>query len=138
MGIEETRRALEELGPKVEKKVIRKGLREGAKEVLAAARAEAPERSGILKKNIKIRSGRGSKGTIVLTVGVGAKDFKGPTFYASFILFGWHSGPRRLGDARKFNQPNNFLQRAFDSTKEQAVSTTIESWKDLIDEIVNQ
>jgi HK97 gp10 family phage protein len=137
-GLDETRKALEELGPKAEKRVIRQGLRIGAKVVLEAARGEAPERSGVLKRNIKIRSGRGSKGKIVLTVGVADKDFKGPTFYAGFVLFGSFVGSRQLGDKRHFRPANNFLQRAFDETKEQAVAATTEAWKDLIDEIANQ
>ena len=35
---------------------------------------------------------------IALSVGVGAKDFRGETFYASFVLYGHRVGSRKLGE----------------------------------------
>jgi HK97 gp10 family phage protein len=135
-GLSEIKARLESLGLRVEKRVIRKGLRQGAKIVLGAARAEAPERSGTVLRNIKIRAGRGSKGVISLTVGAAAKDFKGPAFYAGFLIYGHHVGSRKLGDKRKFVPANNFLQRAYDGTKEAAAERTAAAWVELIDQEV--
>jgi HK97 gp10 family phage protein len=135
-GLRETQARLQSLGPRVEKRVIRKGLRQGAKIVLAAARAEAPERSGNVRRNLKIRSGKGSKGTIALSVGAAAKDFKGPAFYTGFLIYGHHVGSRKLGDKRKFVPANNFLQRAYDGTKEAAAERTVAAWVELIDQEV--
>jgi HK97 gp10 family phage protein len=134
-GLNELKGTLAALPDKMEKKVLRKGLRAGAKDVLKSARAEAPKLSGALSKNIKIRGGRGCKGKIALSVGVGARDFKGPTFYGGFIIYGHRVGKRALGDKRHFVEPNNFLQRAFDATKETAVETTVKTWASLLDDI---
>ena len=138
-GLKETSDALNELPQTVAKRILRKGLRVGAKVVLSVARADAPVgSSGRLRKNIKIRGGRGSNGKIVLNVGVGAKDFTGEAFYASFVLYGHRVGPRRLGNARKLVPANNFLERAYDAAKENAVTVTAETWVELIEASASQ
>lgn len=54
-GIEELERMLEELGStKLERKVITKALREGAKIILKEAKSNVPVKSGTLKKSIGI------------------------------------------------------------------------------------
>jgi HK97 gp10 family phage protein len=131
-GIKESINALEELDNKVQRQFIKKALRAGAKEILQGARAEAPVNTGLLKSKIKVRAGKSGKGSTHITVGVGAKDFTGEAFYAAFILYGWKHGPRALGDARKKIPANNFLLRAYDAEKSNAVSTTTDTLQDLI------
>lgn len=132
-GLDETDKALKDLDVAVAKRIIRKGLRAGAKDVLNAARADAPQRSGAIKRNIKIRGGGTKNGVVKLNIGVGAKDFQGKTFYAGFVLYGHKVGSRKLGDARTAVPANNFLERAYESSGQQAVETTTEAWKELIE-----
>jgi HK97 gp10 family phage protein len=133
-GMEETRKALDNLDREVQKKILRKGLRKGCKVMLRIAKADAPFKTGKLKRNIKIRSGGVKYGKLRMTVGIGNKDYTGEAFYAAFLLYGWRVGSRKLGDARRQVPPNNFLRRAYESAGEQAVTTTLESWKELIEQ----
>lgn len=126
-GIEQAGAALKELDAKVQKTIVRRGVRVGCKIWLEAARGEAPVQSGKTKKNIKIRNGKAGQGKFALNVGVNAKDFAGPTFYSSFVLFGHKVGSRRLGDKRKEVPANNFLKRAFEEKKEAVMNAATES-----------
>ena len=127
LGIEQAIESLNELDRKLQRKIIRKGVRAGGKVMQAAAKSEAPNRSGKLSSKIKVRAAKSKKGSIGVTIGVGAKDFTGEAFYAGFLTYGWRSGPRKLGDARKFNKPNNFLDRACKSSESQASETALET-----------
>ncbi len=131
-GLSATRQALEQLPLKVEKRILRKGIREGAKVMLSAARADAPSLSGATRRNVKIRGGRSKPGTIGLSVGVAAKDFAGPTFYAGFVIYGHRIGKRALGDRRKLVPADNFLSRAYEETKDEAVAVTAAKWAELV------
>lgn len=81
------------------KRVVRKrvssALRAGAKVVQASAAANAPVKSGQLKRSIKVRSSRtrrpGEVGIVVIT---GAGDYKGDEFYGAFQEYGWEQGDR--------------------------------------------
>ncbi len=131
-GIAEVKAGLAELEKSVAKKILRKGLRAGAKLVLTEARADAPVKSGLLRKNVKIRSAKGKKGTVAINVGVGSKDFAGETFYGGFVLYGHKVGSRKLGATRADVPANNFLGEAFEKTKEAAVDVAIATWGELI------
>ena len=133
IGLAETKKALAELPAKMEKSVLRRGLRQGANVVLAAARTEAPKLTGATAKNAKVRAGKGGPGKIAFNIGVNAKDFKGDQFYASFILYGWKHGSRKLGDKRKSIAANNWLARAYDETKDAAIDVTSKSWAEQIE-----
>ena len=87
-GITECANAFENLNKKVATTICRKGLRKGAKVTLNVARAEAPVKTGAVRRNIKVRAGKSNKGVIRLKVGCNAKDFTGGTFYIDFILYG--------------------------------------------------
>lgn len=133
-GLDEAKENLAELDRKVQKSIVRKGVRKGCKVLLDASRAAAPELSGKLRKNIKIRGKSSKPGTFALSVGVSAKDFTGPAFYGVFVLLGHRVGARRLGDKRKIVPANDFLQRAFDATHEQAAEVA----GDTIGELIQQ
>lgn len=137
-GLKEAADAFKELEKTVVKKVIRTGLRTGIKAgLLPAAKSEAPERSGLTKRKIKVRSGGRRKGTISMTVGVDSKDYTGKAFYAAFVLFGHRVGRKALGDARKSVPANNFLKRAFDMGSQTSVDTTIDAWGSLTEQAIN-
>src|SRR6185437_13388918 len=133
-GMQEAIEALKSLNNKLERKIIRQGLRAGAKVLKSAAQSEAPERTGLLKSSIKVRAGKRTKNSISVNVATSANDFQGKAFYAGFLLYGWRIGKRSLGDARKLQPANNFFKRAFDATGEQAAQTAIDTWKELVQE----
>lgn len=136
-GMKEAAEAFKELDKTVTKKIIRKGLRIGAKaRLVPAAVAEAPEASGLTKSKVKLRSGGSRKGSVSVTVGVDAKDYTGQAFYAAFVLFGHRVGKRELGDARKLVPANNFLKRAFDAGSQTAVDATIDAWGEMTEQAI--
>jgi HK97 gp10 family phage protein len=140
-GLTECLNALKELDSKVQKSILRKGLRAGAKIVLAAAKADAPERTGRLKRNLKVRGGKSGKGKVGLTVGASAKDFTGPAFYASFLEYGYHTRPRKTSistaSGRKPIEGQHFLLKAYEQTKEDALDAVVQTWTDLIEQATN-
>ena len=137
-GIEQASEGLTDLDQKVQKSVIRKAVRTGIKIWLEAARGEAPAQSGKMRKNIKIRNGKTGNGKFTLTVGVNEKDFSGPVFYSAFVLFGHKVGSRKLGDKRKSVPANDFIQRAFEASKEDGANVAIEELRRGIQEASHQ
>ena len=107
-GLRELHRKLKQLEGKLAKKALRKGLRGGAKDVQAAAKALAPTDSGDLAANIKVRTaklGRGGRGMVGVSVQSTAASF-GRYFYPPHIEFGTdeveaQSYMRRAADERR-------------------------------------
>ena len=132
-GIKEAVGNIDALDKKMRNSVIRKGLRAGGKVWRDAARGEAPSQTGKLKRSIKVRSGKRKKDSISITVGMGAKDYVGNSFYGAFIEYGFHIGKRSLGDARKLQPANPFMKRAFDQSNEAASDAAIETMKSEIE-----
>jgi len=129
-GLKETIERLEKLDAAVQKKILRKALRAGAKLTLAAAKANAPFKSGDLKRSLKVRAGRSKKGTIRVIMGSGRKWFQGTRqFYGSFITLppGFRIGNRRLGNKRRLVPYNKYMENAYGSTKQAAVETIRDS-----------
>jgi HK97 gp10 family phage protein len=117
----------------MQKKILRKGLRAGAKVMQDAAKALAPVRTGKLQSSVKVRSGKSKKGVIKINVGIGAKDFQGETFYGGFVEWLHRIGKRSLGDARKVVPANPFMEKAFEASKDNAQVKAIESWQSEIE-----
>ena len=132
-GIKEAVGNIDALEKKMRNSIIRKGLRAGGKVWRDAARGEAPSQTGKLKRSIKVRAGTRKKDSISITVGMGAKDYVGNSFYGAFIEYGFHIGKRSLGDARKFQPANPFMKRAFDQSNQAASDTAIETMKSEIE-----
>lgn len=122
----------DENGPKTAKGIVRRGLRAGAKPLLAAAKSEAPVRSGLLQQSLKIRSSS-RKGRLSVSVGTRAKDFTGPTYYAGFVIWGHYAGSRELGSKRKHVPGNDFITRAYESAKDEAADVATQTILDGID-----
>jgi HK97 gp10 family phage protein len=132
-GVENVLANLKALDDKMPK-VVAKANRAGAKVVKGVADSLAPRLSGLTASNIKIRtSNKKSKGIYRTSVGVGAKDWTGPTFYASFVLWGHRVGPRKLGNARKAVPANNWLKESAAQAGESAAAAVIEELKAGID-----
>jgi hypothetical protein len=113
----------DENGPKTAKGIVRRGTGAGGKVMLAAVEDEAPEKSGRIKRSLKVRR-KSSKGKIGVSIGTRAKDFTGPTFYAGFAIWGHLAGSRKLGPMRKHVPGNDFISRGYDRSKDQAAEVT--------------
>ena len=76
---------------KVQKKVVRKPLRDGAKIINDAAKTIAPVQSGQLRRALKVRAAKRSrrnKNVVTVRPQIGEGDFKGDTFYGAFVEYG--------------------------------------------------
>jgi HK97 gp10 family phage protein len=93
-GGKELDQELRGLERKVARKILSQSLREGAKVVLAEAKRRAPVRSGLVRSKLRVRSARKRKSeTVALKVQTGEGNYKGKTFYASFLEFGFNQSP---------------------------------------------
>lgn len=104
-GADEIQRLLSELEPKLQRKVIRQALRKAAKPIQSAAKADAPTKTGRLRKAIKIRAAKRKKGTIGINVAIADRDFTGAKFYGAFENYGTSRGIEQ----------RRFMNRAADS-----------------------
>ena len=119
-GVEELRRKLLSLEPRIAKKVLRKALRAGAKIIHARAKQNIPTGgSGVLARSIKVRA---MKRTRKQRIGVAVETregwYKGEAFYGAFVEFGHKQGSRKLGDARKQIEGKHYIEKAADQTKD--------------------
>ncbi len=119
-GLKELENKLKELGPKVQKKVVRKAIREGNKVMLQAARGEAPKgETGALAKSLKIKTRFHKKsGTLTGIVQTSDKTLTGETYYGGFVELG-----------TKFQEPNPWLERAFEKVKDTVLTKTTSTLK---------
>lgn len=129
-GLDGVLSLLKSLGD-AEPKIVAKANRAGAKIIKASAVAEAPSLSGLTRSNIRIRtSNKKSLGIYRAFIGVGEKDWTGPTFFAAFVLWGHRVGARKLGNARKLVPANDWIKRSASQSgaaAAEAVLSTIKS-----------
>lgn len=117
---------------KVQKKVVRKPLRDGSKIIADAAKANAPSAGGLLRKAIKVRAAKRSrknKNLVTVRPQIGAGDFKGETFYGAFQEYGYRVGRRQMGDKRTFVEGRHYMERAFKEKSPQAKDVVISGIK---------
>jgi len=133
-GFEHIQKLLRQLPPILQKGALRKGIRAGAKIIAEEARRRVPVDTGALRKSIKVRAAtRLRKKTAVgVRVVAGEGDYKGDTFYGSFIEYGyWKQETYRLG-SRIYSMkrgkgkstwvpPDPFMRGALESKAKNAV-----------------
>jgi HK97 gp10 family phage protein len=102
VGVEEVRRRLKELEPRLQKKVLRQAMRKGMKVVQRAVQANAPRpgadpyATGATRKAVKVRAVKSKRrDRIGIDVRIGAGSFVGKQFYAAFREFGTSRQPAR-------------------------------------------
>lgn len=118
-GADELAKALEDIGPALEKKILARAMRDAAKPILEDAKRRAPVLSGQLRKSIKIRSmKRVGKGRVGVIISTEKGFFKGETFYGAFHEFGTKNMPARP-----------FIRPAFEANKARAVKIVGEAIK---------
>lgn len=133
-GLQEIKRILADLGPKIEREVMQKALFDGARVIRDEAQRRVPVKSGTTQRNIFMRrSKRDKPGAFVTVRKLNANEIKAlkakqlltrkrtlradpaDPFYWRFIEFGFvHRGGTRVA-ARPFLRP------AFEATRVQAV-----------------
>lgn len=116
---------------KVQKQVLRPALRSAAKIVHAAAKNNAPVKTGALRRSLKVRAGKRTRKNLVrAVVQTGASDnlFKGKTYYGAFQEFGWKSGKRGSSSRRQISG-KHYIQAAYDSTAATAKEQALEEIK---------
>lgn len=121
-------------------KMIRKGLRAGAKVVQRATVAQSPvgpgrkdRKPGTLKRSFKVRAMKRKLGRIGILVQSGKGFFKGETFYSGFVVLGHKVGSRTLGNARSQVAANEFMKRAADKSAPEAIRILEETVKRELD-----
>jgi HK97 gp10 family phage protein len=128
-------KGIEDLERKLRGSFIRKSLRASTKPTAKLATSTAPEKTGLMKSQIKTRSGGVKKGTYKMTVGVSKKNFTGTAFYFAFEIFGHRVGKRELGDARKMVPKNDFMDKAYEATANGSIEIFRETITDFIDSV---
>lgn len=135
-GLEELKRKLATLAPKVERKILRAAWRKGANTIRDAARAKAPVLSGELKKKITTVSARGKPGTLRFQVRATARKVspKYPEGYPyPYAVEKGHGAPntrsRQFGNPRQTEfgssstPPKPFMRPAWEEKKEGVLKT---------------
>jgi HK97 gp10 family phage protein len=127
-GLKEAQKALYSYSQQMGDRVVRAALRQGANLVLKQARANAPKRTGALKKalrvaNSKINNGRKRKGVIGLYLSIRRGKGRGDprdAFYGKFVESGWQSGQTKVAGQK-------FVERAYLSQRENAAKLIAQS-----------
>jgi HK97 gp10 family phage protein len=144
-GLSELQQMLDMLPARIEANIMRGGMRQGANVFRDRARANVPEKTGALKKSIKVKTTL-RKGKVITQVVAGGGD----VFYAKFFEFGtasfYEGNGRTVGapykiapknkKALKFGnvyassvvhegvKPFAFMRRAFDGGEYQVIEVT--------------
>lgn len=109
-------RKLGALPQKVEKKVITQAVRKAAKPILAQMKANAPVKSGAMKKGIKTKVLPRKQGMFRMIVGISKKWVVGK-FYGAYEEFGHKTGsPKQKSKApRKPIKGGHYAEEAYKS-----------------------
>jgi len=134
-GAAETAERLRQLPKKLQKKMLRRGLKNAAKPILKSARTNVPVKSGALKKAIKVRAGKRTKGQLSVVIGPSEKWFVGDYFYAGMVEFGHNIGKRKgshtenkgaIGKGnviREWKEGTHYMKNAYEANKDKAKDT---------------
>jgi len=107
-GDKELRRKLDQLSPRVERKVLAKVQRRALKRMRAAARAAAPVRTRALRRSIKTKIvKRRRRGVVALQVRTGTRSELGipesaTGYYPAALEYGWTDRGGNRHPARSF------------------------------------
>lgn len=122
-GVRAIDRRLRRLAPAVQKKIVRKAMRDGLKIVAAEVKSQAPVDTGTTRSNVKVRAvKRRRRGSIELEVRIAATDETKRTsattgktvFYPAVVEYGHEGVP-----------PDPFMRGAFEARGEEARQVTL-------------
>jgi len=116
-GSKELIKALQELEPKVSKKILRTELKKGAKEIAEVAKELAPTGpTGVLERSIKVKSARGKRGQIGFNAEIAkGKGEENDGWYGAFVDLG-----------TEHQKAQHFMERAFDAKAEQLADEIVD------------
>ena len=122
-GLRDVQKKLYQYSQQLVDKVVLGALRQGANLIKRQAQANAPIKTGKLKRGIrvtrsKIHRGKSSKDMIGVYLSV-RKGKNGP-YYAKFQEDGWKAGKRRIPGKK-------FIDQAFESKKSEAADLIIKA-----------
>lgn len=120
LGEPELQRKLDALDRKVQRKVVRKAIREGAKPVLAAAKAKVPVDTGALKAGLKLRALKRSRtgfGVYIRTPTRAELDIPDDdeSYYPAVVEYG-----------AEFSPPQPYMRPAMDENRDRATAKITE------------
>jgi HK97 gp10 family phage protein len=120
-GVKEIDRALKELEPKIQRKVLRQAMRSGMKLVYQEAVQRVPILSGLLKKNVKLRAMKRSRNRQGLLVQIKSD----PGFYKTSKAgnVAWYPAAVEFGHGTV--PPHPFMRPAYDIKGPEARDTTM-------------
>lgn len=123
-GLEELIKKLTSIPNKLEKKVIRSAVRQGANVIKSKAQEYVPVDKGELKKSIKVSGARSKPGVIAFRIRpVGSKKKGISVFYGRFQEF---------GTSKMAAQP--FMRPAYDEAGDDVINVVIDTIKSKLDE----
>ncbi len=109
LGLPELNRKLRRLPERLQKRALRRSLRQGANVILKEVRARAPTEK--LRKKTKVKSARSRRGSVAVRVTVGQRDFGFDDFYGAAKEYGWEG-----------EEPQPFFRTGYDAKKHVALS----------------
>ena len=117
-GIKEIDRKLKTLEPRIQKKVVRQGIRKGMKIIASEVKANAPVKYGITKANVKTRAvKKRQRGNIEIEVKIGGSDDR--------LYKAQSDGTKVFYPAIVEYRFDPFMRRAFDTKGETARRTAM-------------
>ena len=144
-GDKELINSLKKLPKLVARKCLRQAMRPAMKLVQTAAKNNAPVKTGLTQKAIKVRALRRSTKFIGIDVQIGEGDYKGKTFYGAFLEYGTKERFHKAGKGQTMVaagygkiEPHEFMKDAYKSVGETAKAYAIRKLKELIEEANNK
>lgn len=117
-GAAELKKALEQLAPKLQRKVLRKALRAGARPILKRTKATAPVDQGLLKRALTIRALKTRKrGLVGVKITTGRK-----APHAHLVELGTAERRTKSGKYTGSVKPMNFMGKAANEEFSNAVA----------------
>ena len=111
LGNKELSRQFDQLEPKVQKRLFRKGVRDAMRPVLKTAKELVPADTGDLRRSLKLRAGKRKRNVIRMTVMTGTREKlklpdKGGGYYPMSVEAGYFDKRlRRHVAARPYMRP---------------------------------
>lgn len=102
-GLDEVKRAIVKLPPKLAERVTRLALRQGASYMLRAIKSSAPVRTGRLKRSLRIRNSSRNKlerngvSGLYITYKKGKRGSTEGAYYLPFVEHGYNKGSKKIG-----------------------------------------
>jgi len=127
-GVRELNRRLETLPVKIQRKIVRQALRDGAKVIREEARRRVPVDTGRLRRTLTQRKGKARRGSYSVVVTHNWKRYAGTIpFYGGYVEHGTRKMP-----------PRPYLRSALDERRDEATRVVIRGIREGIEREVRK